>query len=504
MWGTLAVNLAILGVSYAYHRHEQKALKNKQQPPRPAREISVPRTDDGAPIPILYGRCRVREAWLAWVGTPEVTAAEDEFDPSVTDGAPFSYRMDMFFVLGIPFVNGGNLVRKVWVDDVALGSGFGANGPGVEATMDNSANRGGAGLIGSLGEFYDGNDAQLFCNETTPFAPLTAAGVRMEAAEGTGATVPSFQRFLSAFLYNSIGGWMIGNSQRPGAYSFEALSYPAVGLATAIGEFGPVNSTRITEECNPADAALDLLTGIFGKLGIPIAYIDVPSFTAAAQVFLDEEHGYSRSIEGGMTGEEALVELQEQVDGIIRENPATDKIEFKLVRPDYDPSDLLDLNPSNCTIDDYEPGNWDNVITKVRVVFKSREKSYQDDSATAFNNANARSQIGNPDELVLQMPGVCTMALAQTIAERELSFRSRPIATARVRCSKAAIRKSIGDVVTLTWPDYGLNKRTFRISKADRGKPGDPDIVLHLMQEVYSVNRGAFDLVEYPGIPAHR
>lgn len=493
MWGALAVNLGLLGVSYAYHRHEQKSLRNKQQAPRPAREISVPRTDDGGPIPILYGRCRVREPWLAWVGPPSATPNDPE-GSDLAEGAPFIYQMDMFFVLGIPFANGTNLVRKVWVDDAPLANGFGANPAETPSLLDNSANTPGGGLIGQSGEFYDGNSTQLFCDDLTPFAPITAAGVKMEAEEADGSTVPSFRGYLSALLYNDEGGWYIGNTPRPGAYSFEALSYPPAGLA----------GISVSEECNPADAALDILTGTFGKLGLPMAYIDVPSFTACAVTLFAEGHGYSRSLEGGMTGREALAEIEEQVDCVFRDNPATGKIEMKLVRPDYDPNGLLELSPSNCEIDDYQAGSWDNVVNKIRIVFTDRSDDYQNNSASVINGANARQQLGSPDELSLSMPGICTIELAYDVAERELAFRSTPIATCKVRCSRAFIGVLTGDVVALTHPEYGISKKAMRISKVDRGKPGDEKITLHLMQEVYQVHRGLFDVIDVPGVPAHR
>jgi hypothetical protein len=503
MWNVVA-QLAIIGISYAYHRYQQNKAEREAVKPKAANQIEVPRTEDGAPIPIIYGRCRVREPWLAWTGVPEAVAGGGVGDPA--HGAPFYYVMDTFYVVGIPIAGGTNVLRKVWVDDLPLANGFGANPAETESIMDNSANPDGPGHIGGKAQFYNGNSTQLFCEQLTPFTGLTTAGDKMATVVG-GQNVPSYRGYLSAILYNSGGKWKLGNSTRPGAYSFEAISYPAVGLAQIIGEFGPTTAQQINDEANPADVLYDLLTGVFAKLGIPIAYIDLPSFHAAATTLYDELHGYSRAIEGGVGAYEIIDEILQQIDGVLRDNPTTGKIELKLIRPDYDPSGVFQLSPSNCDLEGYTPGTWDNVFNRCRVVFTDRSAAYKDESATAFNEANARSQLGNPDELKLRMRGVNTQELADTIAEREISIRSRPLATCRVRVNRSAVRLSVGDVCSLTWPKLGISNMFFRVSKCDRGTTQDGRITLHLLQEPYQLKSSGgvvFDVIDVPGIPAHR
>ncbi len=496
MWGAVAFNLAVIGISYAYHRHEQKSLKNKTAKPQPAREISVPRTDDGAPIPILYGRCRVRAPWLAWVANAAADANDPEGD-DLAHGAPFVYKLHLFFVVGIPFANGTNRVREVWVDDAKLRGtlGIGTVASNEEETVDNVGGTWltGTGFVGQFATYYDGRDDQLFCAATTPFAGITEAGIQMRLIEGSGAAVPAFRGYLSIFLHNRDEGFYIGNSPRPGAYSFECESYPE--------GTGWSGERTIGLECNPADAAYDLLTGIFGKLGIPHAYIDGASFAAAAATLLAEGHGYSRAFEDGGTAEDMLGEICEQIDAVIRENPATDKIEIKLVRPDYEPLNTHHLRPDNCELRDYEAGSWENVVNKVRVTFPNRELNYQDDSAPAQNQANAFSQLGSPDEFVIRMPGVCTKELAEAIAKRELAFRSRPLAKCKAVCNRDRVRLSVGDVVRVSWDEYGISEMLFRVSKVDRGAPGSDSITLWLMQEAYFVRRGTVFPIEVAPFP---
>ncbi|MEJ7597783.1 MAG: hypothetical protein WKG01_07740 [Kofleriaceae bacterium] len=77
---------------FIYHRW----WGDKPKRPKPG-EFSVPRTDEGAPLQLFWGRIRIRQPAIVWWGNSEAIANE------VGNGDVFvgySYKLDMLFVLG--------------------------------------------------------------------------------------------------------------------------------------------------------------------------------------------------------------------------------------------------------------------------------------------------------------------------------------------------------------------------------------------------------------------
>jgi hypothetical protein len=92
----------------------------------------------------------------------------------------------------------------------------------------------------------------------------------------------------------------------------------------------------------------------------------------------------------------------------------------------------------------------------------------------------------------ISFPGCATSALAERLASRELAARSRPLVKATIKVDRTLYQKRIGDVVTLTWPQLGINKMIMRIARVNRGKPGASAITLDLLRDVFDVSLGAF------------
>lgn len=522
---------AFLFGSYVYHR-----WRSMRDRPKPAREITMPRTEEGTIYPLLYGRCRITAPVIAWTGTPYNAG---------TVGT--TYQIPIFFILGIPFRNGTNGLRQIWMSDLPLGdvptdiwgignpqpqtladlTGLGTSSPALSyggyeqpAVVTNrgslSETDGGIVLGGSV-EFLNGNDDQLMVSGATS---LTMTAQRMtgdftdpHGTNDTGtipvANIPDYRRRLGVFLYaEQIGelgpsitggfrnGWSFGPTNSVPPVAFEVTSYPeGTGLA---------GTRTIGQEANPADVIYDLMTDDL-KLGIPHVYMDVPSFTAAAVTLLDEEHGYSRAIEDAQEADDHIYEILKQIDAVLYEDPTTLKWKLKLVRPDYDPNEVPHFTPSNCNLLKWELRGHTGIPNKIRVVFKDRQEDYRDNSATADNQANAVGQNGEVNEIVVNMPGICTKALAETVAVRELSAVGRPFATCRIEASRGtASTLCPGDVIAFSWPDLEVSRMLFRVAKPSRGSLKEGSVILDLIQDAFVVRRGVLDEAEVPGVPPHK
>lgn len=498
-----------LGGNYAWHRWVEPPPKRSP----PQKDIGLPRLDEGANIPLVYGKCRVRSPIIAWIGTPHFFAAEDYFDLGDISGIATGdmYACSMFLVLGIPFPGGTQKIHRMWAGEMPLikddQSGFLA---GI-ADLDDLTGDGGfedntrpcrlrtnGGDFGSFTqgklEFLNGNASQELVDPTT-FGPSTVAGRYMTVYQSAAASdlqgdipggrVPGYRGFLSVMLYNANATslhWALGPTPQVPQFSFEVSSYPAADRALT-------SFDRIGDEANPAAVLYDIVLSEFGKMCIPASRIDVQSFITAGVTLYQEQHGYSRSIEEDSTAEEIVGQILTQIGGLMFEDNATGKLMLRLLRSDYDVSEIPHITKDNSGNARPSAMGWVDLPNKVRVVFRNRDKDYQEDSATAQNLAAIVAEGMKIREEVIDMPGVCTLQLAETIAARELAALSRPLQAMRIMVHRSFIRLRYGDAVkvTLRLPDIaGL---VFRVVGIDHGELGAGRIALNLVQDSFYVWR---------------
>src|SRR5690242_8077467 len=174
MWQAAAVELTILALEFVYHR----LFDSPPTPPLPpGTNIQIPRVDPGSPIPMIWGRTRVRSPILVFASQPQAYTGSA---PQVNDPAldsTFIYALNMSFVLGIPFTGGTNSnLWNMWVGDalafidIPLGPPGLPNpyypiaGEGPNKSFDIVIPPGAAGAGGAYAgphiEFLDGNPNQ--------------------------------------------------------------------------------------------------------------------------------------------------------------------------------------------------------------------------------------------------------------------------------------------------------------------------------------------------------
>lgn len=512
----LAIEGALLLGSWAYHRWLAPS-----DSPNPQDEIQIPLTADGTPYPLIYGRCRVRQPILAWAGNAEAVSVEDvsALDADTYyQGAQYLYYSEFLFNIGIGFevfdgVQPSNAIHSIYAGDERLPDGpyslleppanysrlselvGNGNYEGVTspcfvwAHYDLAEEKGSEWEIGGLVEFLNGKYDQQLVDPTTPYAATTVAGERIGTISDP-SEIPGFRGMLSVFLGGRDNRWGLGSSGRMQAMSFEVASYPTLN-------FG---SPTIGLEANPVDVLYDLLTGKRGKLGISQSLIDTTSWQAAADTLYAEGNGYSRAIPAARALD-VVREILAQIDGVIRPNYDTNKLELKLIRPDFKPADLLHITVDNCeSVSLAEAFGWGTLPNRFRLTFQDRTINYQDNSATAANEGNAYGQ-SDAEELQIQMPGVCTLVNALKLVAREASIRSMPLMRLRATVSNAFRSLGVGDPVALSWPTLNISGAIFRVATPIRGGRDDNKIELNLIQDTGYTHRSA--TTDTGGLPSH-
>lgn len=497
MFFQIAVGVLMFS-DYVYHRWTENddAAAARGKPG----EMSVPRTMEGAPLPLIYGTFRVQSPVLAWVG--------NWFTEPLS--GRFKYFLDYLWMVGVPF-NGGTaslvaiyagninvplLLRDTSVDPAAW------NHPGRTRYLAHNATEvfGGDGKGGGIqGEvaFFDGRSTQRLSDGinhgdfTIDYTEVQAYLTGDRPAPGDPNTVyssldasliPGYRNQALCFLYS----W--GGSESP-----TILAYSFVVRALSTGSASDLGNS-LADDADPAAVIYDLLTSPWGKLALPTSKIDLVSFAAASTTLVSENHGYSMAVETTTDATQIIGDILRQIDGVMYEEPTTGKMELHLVRNDYNLADLTDINPDNAILTEYSVQAWSETFNQVRVMFTDRANAYAEGVATGQNGANVMNQGGKLRSTDIRFAGCCERALAQRLASRELAATTRPLAKATVVVDRSFYLARPGQVFTLTWPELGISGMVMRVARVDLGQLHKGEITLNLMRDVFDAAQGAFPI----------
>lgn len=489
MFNDLAADRAFLAAKQAYHRWREDFLKK----PPPEKEIQIPRTDAGAPVPIIYGRCRVRAPILAWHQDPF-------YDTASISGTVVrrELRMGMFYVLGTGFPHGDgisgpialNRLHTIYAGDHKGTAGHAGIIPLTpRALSDLTGNGGNENPVHAFGindtdgesialgdvEFLNGGPAQQLVNA----GATTYTGSMMLNAGLTEAKIASYRDFMCVGLLENFKHGDNGGATSIPAYHAEASSYQTnhAQLGT-YSRIGPNDS-------NPVNAIYDLMI----RCGVSPSEIDMASFQAAQYTLHTEGHGYSRCIDSASDGESHIDAILRQIDASLYKDPYTRTWRLKLIRPDFNPNTIVHITKSNCwELQGYVAGNWADVPNAVSVLFEDRAKDYNDNTVEDKNQSLASAQR---DPMIIEYRGTCNEAQARNLAARERSARSRPIAKCRAICDRTLLRLMPGDPVKVTMAGYNVSGGIFRVANVEHGTLEDGKIAIDLIQDHFFVWRNA-------------
>jgi hypothetical protein len=380
MFLELAAGAYLLG-DFIYHR-----LKGDETKSNPLEKPQIPRVDEGATIPLIFGRCRVRAPVLAHVRNVQ----SGFLNPGVP-GVPADtilYGMDMLFVVGVGFEGAGdahkNHLHSIWFGEKKLNmlapeTFDGDGGLGQQILAETGFLGGDAGFVGGQIEFLNGRTDQTLVDPGTGIA-TTHVGSDLRNDTILPGRIPGYRNYILVYLNNGgIASWIIGTSPTPPAVSLEVSSYPVVGLVTRVGD-----------DVTPADVAYAILLDTFAKLGLDPLLVDYTSFQAGAATLATEGHGCSGVVDTTRDAFEVLDELLREMDGVIYDDPRTGSLKLALVRGGYVIGTKPNINPSNCLeLQGYTAGGWTDTVNKVRVIFENRLNDYQEDSSSGPSLANA-------------------------------------------------------------------------------------------------------------------
>lgn len=529
MWFEIVAGAVMLG-SYIYHRW----IEDHPALPMPP-QVTVPRTPEGSPLSLVYGQCRIRSPVSVWAGNyfaPSTHFTPWNLIPGETGSTSSFYSVDILLCLGIPFysaaaagVTGPSGLRAAWAGDTPLnltinsipGTSADACFGGVGDTQPNDLGKD----FSFTGIYYRGTWDQSVLDGSTAFGttPTTIPDMHLMRPnpnqthgfwpdghyyDFTAAGTSAFAAFKQANADINMPGCRgqimmfahVALAQSPAlpAFQFEVRSVQT-GSAADLGNSFGFDEVGASVDADPAAVILDLLTGPWGKVGLSMSQIHLPSFQAASNTLFAEQHGYSRAFEQPADADAMISDIIAQIDAAWYQEPTTGQIVLKLIRFDYNPASLDDINPSNAEAGGpgwYTVQGWAEVPNQVRVTYRNRANGYAETVAIAQDPSLIESNGGRIRSVSVRYEGCCVAAIASQLAARELAAVGRPMVRATVTVNRSFYAKRPGDVVTLTWPDLGISKMIMRIAAIDLGTPHSSKIQMSLMRDIFDVKVGAF------------
>lgn len=307
------------------------------------------------------------------------------------------------------------------------------------------------------------------------------------AAKLTGEPgVPGFRGLVSLFFTGFPG-------DRPGFYWSANQPYikpvwvtvhnvPG-GLNSGIAQFpdGTVNFAHIIYE---------LMTIPELGMGAPPESFDLASWNAAAQTLWDEGMGGAFAWVNQSSVEQIVKEMQDHINGWVFQHPRTGKWTIKLVRDDYDVNDLPVITPNDAIFSNFQRKGLGETVNEIVATWTNPENE-QEETVTVHDLGNIAAQGGIVSDS-RNYYAIRNASLAARLALRDIRVAAAPLAACDVILNRKYWDLVPGDVVKVTWPDYGLNELVMRVGKVDYGAPGSQAIKVNLVEDVFAVPVGSY------------
>jgi hypothetical protein len=488
-------------------------MRPKEPKPKPLTKdnITLPRTEEGSVIPVVFGRYRVTAPGLIWTGPLQTKTV------SVGGGQVISYGMNMLFAVGIPMPGapgpGSPLssstpkLHAVWYGDKRLP---GRRLPG--GTLSNvrwacSVTRrdflGGPGNGGGIFGTYEWHWGSA---DQTLSGPIAAA---LALYYGDATKVPKYRNQMVVGFLNHYGNegslatrhypdgavqgqyhpqaWSFGESGNVDGFSFEPATYgsgdPTVTTMQSGGfgyEFGG--------DADPAMVLYVILTSSWSCIGLDPSVIDKPSFLAASATLKAENHGFSFAFSDPDDGVGMLSTVLAQINAALYEDPETGKIVLALIREESTVGIPHFQGSSIHEIEDYGIGAWRDAINEVRVTYTDRAREYKPAIAIARSAGNASSNANRRSSKEIEYLGCTRAELAAKLAARDLHMLSQPLKKIAIVVDRSGYKLRPGKLFRVTYPEYGIAGTVFRCQTVDLGQLHANEVTIEAVADAFATS----------------
>jgi hypothetical protein len=294
-----------------------------------------------------------------------------------------------------------------------------------------------------------------------------------------GPDIPAFRGILSLVLRRV---WVAAMNPYIKPWSVRARRVPR--------QWYPAKA-EISGDANPAHIIRECLTNDQWGMGYPESDIDEASFRAAADTLHAEGFGLSLLWSREESIERFVLSVLEHVDGLLYVHPQTGLFTLKLARDDYDPATLPVFGFSNILkMEEFTRPSWGEITNQVTVVY--RDGVTDKDTSVTVQDLAAVQLNGGVVATTVNYPGISRADLANKVAMRELRQLSTPLAKCTFVANRAAASLSIGDVIKLSWPPYGIDAMPMRVVRISYGELTRGAVRVECVQDIFGLPQSVY------------
>lgn len=458
IWWTVAFFVASLVINRVLR---PKPILEEERPDGTG-DITFPTATEGRVIPLIWGTVLIEGPNVTWydnVTSRAITASD------VIMGYQFFASMQFALCRGP-----GVVPLDVIIDDepgmkraYVPGTHFFSVAPFNTRSITNQLRN---PQVSMQGSFYEGDstqpvDAILAANQTNPTAHRGTCHCVLDGLMGTS---PQLMK------------WAFMVERTPN------------GLNLTAPQNEPSDGT-----INPMNVLYEIMTDTEWGLSISASAVDIPNFVTAAETLKDEGNGFAMLLDREMPAARLLDEVVRQIDGSLWFDRGQGEWRMTLIRDDYNPGVLLELDETNIVdLAEFTRQTWAETTNQVRVKFKDQQNEYAESYALAQDMGNRLIQGENVSSEVT-FPGVRSRTLANTLAWRELRTLSYPLSRLTIKINRDAYTLRPGSLFKFSWARLGISGVVYRVGRFNPGKLGASVIAVSAVEDIFNTGVGSFE-----------
>jgi hypothetical protein len=251
-----------------------------------------------------------------------------------------------------------------------------------------------------------------------------------------------------------------------------------------------INPVSNPQDANPAHIIYECLTNSDWGLGLPDAMLDQTSFISAADTLYDEGFGLSMAWSNQGTIESFVNDILSHIDGTYGIDPATGKVFIKLIRGGYSVPSLFEVNEDNAVVTRFQRKALGETMNEAVVTWTNPDSEKEETVVVhdLGNYAQQGSLVSNSSNYY----GVRSRTLALRLAMRDLTRGAYPLASIEFEINRKGWGFKPGDVVKISYPEYGLVELPVRVGSVDYGRPGEMKVRVSAVEDVFEMPSTAY------------
>lgn len=247
--------------------------------------------------------------------------------------------------------------------------------------------------------------------------------------------------------------------------------------------------TNIGGGANPAEMIWEILTNYVWGLGIPEDALDRASFVECAGELAGEGMGLNMILGEMAQADETIREIMRYIDGQLQHDPITGLLELSLNRGDYDVEALPLLDESVLGEVSFTRPSWQALKNEVKVMWSKREGPIIREVPTQpVQDLASQRTFGQVASETVSFLAISDAVVANQLALRTLRMVATPLGKLSFKVNRSAADFKVGRVFRFTYPAFDLTERIYRVASIDYGTLESGQIDVEAIEDVFSLD----------------